>query len=205
MFLNIRSFLIGIGFMICSAVMCAQDTTSAASYSYKRKGLVNTQLYIPNAIGSNFVSDGMKVKPGFKLSALGRIYPKVLLGVRYSLFEAEVIQPEYTGSYERSRVFLIGGDIGYQFDLLSNLDLIITAGGGYVSYLGIKDDLDFRDSGGAIWLNPEWSYSIFKWLAIMAGVEIRADYLNIKTAPQLEGNFNQVTYLNLGSGLRFML
>ena len=64
---------------------------------------------------------------------------------------------------------------------------------------------DFKDSGFSYYLNPQLSFSIFKWLALYGTLDLRYDKLKVQTAAEIQDAFDQVTYLNTSFGVRFKL
>tara|TARA_B100001750_G_scaffold248535_1_gene280793 strand:- start:2155 stop:2742 length:588 start_codon:yes stop_codon:yes gene_type:complete len=185
----------------------AQDSTEVQKESFfNRKGMIAIGFYKINASEESYVNKAYDLGEGYEVSALGYIAPHVVLGARISVFRGSVTDPTFVGNYYVTQFNLTGAQVGYHFFEEKRIQIILQGGLGWVNYRHAKAKAkDFKDSGFSYYLNPQLSFSIFKWLALYGTLDLRYDKLKVQTAAEIQDAFDQVTYLNTSFGVRFKL
>lgn len=77
-------------------------------------------------------------------------------------------------------------------------------GVGSAVYRNRRGNIKFTDRGLALWLTPEVAYSFTQNIALYVTPEYRYDRMNIDTPEALDNSFNNLSYLSVGAGLRFI-
>jgi len=166
-------------------------------------GIFSAGVYWANPVGFSFVNDGLDLKPGFALSLRAYVLPHLTVGAHYNFIRGEVKKRRITGNYDRTHIWVLGGTLGYDFNLRSKLDLTLLGGVGSAVYRNKKGSLRFTDRGMALWLTPEFNYSFTSNIAFYVSPEYRYDRLHIDVPEALEKSFKNVSYLSIGAGIRF--
>lgn len=168
-------------------------------------GSFSAGAYFANSVGSSFVKQGLDVKPGFALSLRAYVLPRLTVGAHYNFMRAEVSNPQITGNYDRTNIWVFGGTLGYEFKLFPKIDLLAIGGVGSAVYRNQKGSVRFTDRGLALWLTPEISYFLTESLAFYLSPEYRYDRMHIDVPQPLERSFKNISYVSLGAGIRFQL
>lgn len=211
MFLNIRIFIAA---LIISSSLAAQEdentriatteTTQKSDGPGKNIGSITLGPYFPIAFGDNFVTEGMKLKTGARLSLKFRALNDFYIGPYFSFFRSNVTNRELLGSYTNSTNYLFGAIIGYEKHI-DKFDLSIGLGVGAATYRNVGFGDIFSDTATAIWLNPEVSYRFSTYLGVFIAPELRHDFMNIDAPAELKNTFKGVNYVNISFGLRINL
>lgn len=167
----------------------------------RKFGNINLGLYTPIAFGDNFVNNGMNLKPGIKFSFKVHIVENIFIGNYFSFFNASITNSEITGYYNNTTNYILGGVVGYEQDF-DKWSVFVGLGIGYSIYdnNGIGDN--FNDTATALWFNPEINYAFSKRFSAFVSPELRHDFMNIEAPSQIKDNFDHVSYLNIGFGIR---
>jgi len=118
---------------------------------------------------------------------------------------AEVSNPQITGVYDRTNIWIFGGTLGYEFRLFPNIDLLTLGGVGSAVYRNQKGSIRFTDRGLALWLAPEINYYFTPKIAFYLAPEYRFDRMHIDVPQALESSFKNVFYFSIGAGVRFKI
>lgn len=207
MFLN---FKILFAALLLSTVSLAQQSdkdTEAVSVTKQKQpksGSATVGLYMPIAFGDNFVNNGINLKIGMQTQMKLNLFEDFYVGPALSFFSGKVNNQALIGNYDEMTNIVIGGMVGYEKQM-ERFDLSIGLGVGYSNYNNRSRDLDdnFKDDGTALWLRPEVSYRLMNYLSVYLAPELRHDFMNIETVPELDDTFKGVNYFNIGFGLRF--
>lgn len=170
----------------------------------KNIGNISIGPYIPIAFGDNFVTNGLDLKMGARLSFKFNAVKDFYIGPYFSFFKANVTDHELLGNYFNTNNYLVGGMIGYEKHI-NKFDLSLGVGVGAVTYRNHGPNDNFSDTATAVWLNPEVSYRFSTYLGVFLATELRHDFMNIDVPAELKDTFNGVTYLNISFGLRINL
>lgn len=210
MFLNIRTFILA---LLVSSTLFAQEEENIKSFGNttqeevkKAKNIGNISLspYLPIAFGDNFVTNGLDLTLGARLSFKINAYQDFYVGPYFSFFSGWVDNPELLGNYYGTTNYVVGALIGYEKHI-NKFDLSVGLGVGASTYRNHGTSDYFSDSATTVWLNPEVSYRFSTYLGVFITPELRHDFMNIDVPAELKDTFKNVNYLNLSLGLRINL
>ncbi len=212
MFLNIRLLIIA---LVISIGAIAQEKENPENPETETKqegkgpgkniGSVEIGPYFPIAFGDNFVTNGMDLKLGARLSFKVDTYKGIYIGPYFSFFNGDVNNRELLGNYANTTNYALGLVVGYEKHI-NKFDINIGVGVGASSYSNSGSSVsNFEDTATALWLNPEVSYRFSNYLAFYVAPELRHDFMNIDVPAELKDTFNGVNYLNISFGLRINL
>lgn len=162
-------------------------------------------VYWANPVGFSFVNDGLDLKPGFALNLRAYVLPRFTVGAHYNSMRGEVSNPQVTGNYDRTNIWVFGGTLGYDFSLRPKLDVTLLGGVGSAIYRNKNGSVRFTDRGMALWITPEFAYSFTPGIALYLSPEYRYDRMHIDVPQALNKSFKNVSYLSVGAGVRFKL
>lgn len=163
------------------------------------------QLYVaavfPNAMGSNFLSEAYDLNSGFNAELLLFLKERYFMGYQHVFTTANVENTALVGLFDRSNIqhhYLLGG---YSFlPRSSKIGFNVGLGMGYVRYRNFKEDTRFFEDGFSVMANARFSYRLSAVVGLQGGLQYASDFLNTKTAPELESFFNnaQTLYFSVG-------
>jgi hypothetical protein len=211
MFLNIKTLILALVF---STAVVAQETggtentetTTQQDQKGPGRNVGNIEFgpYFPIAFGDNFVTNGMDLKMGGRLSLKVNAFKDFYVGPYFSFFNGNVTDRELLGNYSHTTNYVVGGILGYEKHI-NKFDISLGLGVGAASYNNGDSGDGFRDTATAVWLNPEVSYRFTTYLGFYVAPEIRHDFMNIDVPTELEDTFKGANYLNISIGLRINL
>ncbi|SDB47943.1 hypothetical protein SAMN03097699_1600 [Flavobacteriaceae bacterium MAR_2010_188] len=205
--MNIKSWVL-YAFLISSSIGFSQSETPVSdenengNWDDDHYANFTVGLYYPIAFGDNFSSKALKHEPGFEINGFVNLgESKLLLGLHYNQFSADVSQISLIGDYDRTRVTGIGPMLGYHLIRTKDWRIILSAGGGAVRYLNYKGTKQFSDSGTSFWVNPSIQYHVNKTLGAYFSTTYRYDRMQIEAPEEYRDFFKSAKYLNLSLGL----
>lgn len=158
--------------------------------------------YWAHPLGNSFIENGVDLNIGFAGDLRVYILPRVTLGAHYNFIRGNVVNIEATGNYDHTNLWVLGGTIGYDLNLIPKVNLHFIGGAGTAVYRNQVRNIKFTDRGLALWFAPELTYSFNKNLAFYLALQYRYDRMNIDVPAALENAFNNVNYLSIGAGIR---
>lgn len=116
MLLNIKKLIIC---LLLSPVVFAQTTNNEIETSKKGRdvGSLSLGVYIPIAIGDNFVANNLDLGAGARLAVKFNIIDNIFIGPYLSFFNGKVVNPEFVGNYSTTTNVLFGGIVGFEKEI----------------------------------------------------------------------------------------
>ncbi|WP_310993926.1 hypothetical protein [Aequorivita marina] len=200
--------------LLISTIVSAQETQDTEEQKTKTQeesqapgknvGSIALGPYFPIAFGDNFANNGMDLKMGARFSFKVNAYQGFYIGPYFSFFNGSVNTPQLLGNYTETTNTVIGGMIGYEKHI-NKFDINLGIGVGASTYINDGRFINFRDTATTVWINPEVSYRLTTYLGLYFAPELRHDFMNIDTPPEIQDMFKGVNYFNISFGLRINL
>lgn len=165
-----------------------------------------TSAVFPNALGNNFLSEAYAVKAGFMGELSIFFDERYFIGYQGIFNSSEVENPALVGQFDRSKIQHHYLQSGYSFLPKEHKIGITTAiGVGLARYKNFKEDTKFLDDGFSLMANARLSYRFSSFLGLHTGLQLSNDFMNTKTAPELESFFKNAHTLYVSAGLVFYI
>tara|TARA_R110002049_G_scaffold6614_1_gene41402 strand:+ start:537 stop:1211 length:675 start_codon:yes stop_codon:yes gene_type:complete len=184
------------------------DDKSKSDKPYK-SAIISYGVYKPYTTNKSFIGKGTKGDVGFKLGAQLFIYKRFFIGTFLSASFIDVTDSNLTGDYNRSQITSAYLEIGYEFSILEKLNLGLS-----IAPIGIanyrNDIRDGRvkqqnDTANVTIYQAYLSYNFAGNFSVFIDYSFRSDKTKIKTASEIQDEFDTIQYHNIGLGLKFSI
>ncbi|MDB9782224.1 hypothetical protein OAB88_03830 [Winogradskyella sp.] len=195
---------------ISGQTVSAIEQNSIDSLNSKEKKLtLNIGFYKPFTTNSSFIGEGTKGQGGFDIGMQVFVYKNFFIGAFAGYFFLDVTNTNLVGDYRRSRAFNAAIELGYEHSLSKKIDIGASiAPLGYTEYRNYISDgrvRQQRDNASSIAYRTYVNYQFSRYFAFFINYSFRNDTTKIETAPEIQNNFNEIQYHNVGFGLRILV
>lgn len=196
----------------------AQNTESSSqndsietkkSDAHQKTVIFTLGLFQPITTESSFIGRGTEGKVSFNIGVQGFVYKDFFIGINAGASYLDVTDSSFTGNYNRSTVSHTNIEIGYEFPINSDWRLGASfAPWGEARYRNIRSRTrndDQVDHAKFTKYELYLSYNISGALHGFAGYSFRNDKSDIKTAQEIQDNFDKIQYHQINFGLKFYI
>ena len=166
-------------------------------------------IYKPLTTEHSYIGQATRGQAGVDFGMQVFVYKKFFVGGFAGYSFLEVINTKLVGNYTRSRVFNTALEVGYELPLIKNLDLGISIAplgyAAYRNYIGEGRVNQQRDEAYLTAIRVHFNYQFATNFGLFLRYAFRNDNTSIETASEIQDNFNNIQYHDIGVGLKYTL
>lgn len=182
-----------------------QEAQQREGFQKNKIGSLGIGWLQPFSVGNNFANKGLDVNRGIEFQFnLFLQDTDIFIGYRFQHLNANTSDPLLVGNYDRSSISLHAANLGYYFSIHKKIDFKPSISIGLTRYTNrITGRADkFRDTGVTGILSTAFDYKLNTTISLYISPEYRVDFMNIKTANELDSFFNQAMYIHFNAGIK---
>jgi hypothetical protein len=183
-------------------ISTAQELANEASQNITFRGQIRLGTIVPAAFGSQNYSDAFTYKVGFTGEFLYYFNDRFFIGYQNMFYNSEVVNTALVGLYNQSTARRHFVTAGYSFfPAENNFDISSSIGIGLVNYKNKKENTKFYDNGFSLMADTKATYRFSDYIGFFVGAQVSHDFLNIKTAPEIQDIFKKGENFYFSAGL----
>lgn len=202
--------IISLLFLLGASIVFAQDAYEKKYFVKETAAFVESSFIISKAVGDNYLTEATELKNGVAFKAGYFFYDKFYAGASYHTASLGVTDKEIYGFAQRATFASTGFLAGYSYDLTERTSIKADAGFGWIRFKNrlsgeIETSLVAIDRGTFVNGNVSIDYKLTKHLAIFTGFGYQYNFMEIRTAPELQPLFENSAFIMVQAGIRFYL
>lgn len=166
-------------------------------------------FFQPNTNSNSYIGQSTRGKISYKLGAQVFVYKNFFIGGYIGSTVLDVTDTSLIGSYEKSRTSDRYLQIGYELPINSSLRFAASiapiGSARYKNIINSSTNSRQIDNANIIMFEAYLSYKVFEIISLYIEYSFRNDSTKIKTASQIQDNFKNIQYHNIGFGIKIYL
>lgn len=196
--------------LVMTLLAQAQDAPAKKRFVTESVAFVEASFIIPTAVGDNYLSAATKLDNGVAFKVGYDVYKKFYAGASYSVASLDISNQAIYGNANNANFSSVGILVGHPYILTERTSLRLDGGFGWVRFKNklqgeIETNLVAIDSGTYVNGNASIDYKLTKDFGVFAGFAYQHNFMEIRTAPELQPLFDNSAFITIQFGIRFYI